>query len=212
MLLLIAMGLLSICIPGFVLYTVVRTRKLDRPLTAVQTLRAAPPFNVDTPRRPRLTARGKVLVFMTVAFGLVAVLVSLALISAIARTGLTLSSMPAIGTILLFDLVPIGFGVSLHRTRKFLLTGQFASGIVVAAKVGGIKSWGLFYDFLDGSGQVVRGSSLRSFYTVALARAIHRATLGDYFAVGSYVPVLYRAENPARNALYVSYAWAIGHQ
>lgn len=72
--------------------------------------------------------------------------------------------------------------------------------------MGGIKSWGLFYDFLDGSGQVIRGNSLRSFYTVALAGA---AGAGDYFGVGSYVPVLYRADNPSRNALYVSFAWAV---
>ena len=183
--------------------------KLKKPLTAVDTLKAAPPFKVTAVRQPRLTARGKVLVLMTVAFGLVAILVSLALISGIGRTGLTPASVPAVVMISFIDLVPIGFAVSLHLTRKLLLNGQFATGIVVAAQVGGIKSWGVFYDFLDGSGQVIRGSSLRSFYTVALARAFHGATLGDYFGVGSYVPVLYRTDNPARNALYVSYAWNI---
>jgi hypothetical protein len=183
--------------------------KLNKALTAVDTLKAAPPFKVAAVRRPRLTARGKVLVLLTVAFGLVAILVSLALISGVGRTGLTPASVPAVVMISLVDLVPIGFGVSLHRTRKFLQSGQFATGIVVAAQVGGIKSWGVFYDFLDGSGRVMRGSSLRSFYTVALARAFHGATLGDYFGVGSYVPVLYCRDNPARNALYVSYAWVI---
>ena len=182
---------------------------LNKPLTAVDTLKAAPPFHVNAVRRPRLTARGKVLVLMTVAFGVVAILVSLAPISAIGRTGLTPASVPAVVMILLIDLVPIGFGAVLHRTRQFLLTGEFATGIVVASSIGGIKSWGVVYDFLDGNGQVIRGSSLRSFYTVALARAFDGATLGDYFGVGSYVPVLYRAEDAARNALYVSYAWEI---
>ena len=146
---------------------------------------------------------------MTVAFGVVATLVSVALVWRIASFGITEAAVPAIGMILLIDLVPIGFGLALHRTYKFLLTGQFATGIVVAAKVGGIKSWGIIYDFLDGSGQVIRGSSLRSFYTVALAHGFHGASAGDYFGVGSYIPVLYRANNPARNALYVSYAWKI---
>ena len=146
---------------------------------------------------------------MTVAFGLVATLVSLALIWQIVHAGLTKAAVPAVVMSFLIDSVPIGFGVSLHRTRRFLLTGQFATGIAVAATVGGIKSWGVIYDFLDGSGRVIRGSSLRSFYTVALARAFHGASAGDYFAVGCYVPVLYCADNPARNALYVSYAWEI---
>jgi len=181
----------------------------DMPLTAAATLSAAPAFKVNAVRQPRLTARGKVLVLMTVAFGMVATLVSLALIWQIAHTGLTKAAVPAVVMSLVIDSVPIGFGLSLHRTRRFLLTGQFATGIVVAATVGGIKSWGVIYDFLDGSGRVIRASSLRSFYTVALARAFHGASAGDYFAVGCYVPVLYCADNPARNALYVSYAWEI---
>lgn len=182
---------------------------MNKPLTSVETLEAAPPFQVNVTGQPHLTARGKVLVLMTVAFGLVAALVSLALIWQLAHTGLTKAALPAVVMSLLIDSVPIGFGVLLRRTRQFLLTGQFATGIVVAATVGGIKSWGVIYDFLDGSGRVIRGSSLRSFYTVALARAFHGASAGDYFAVGSNVPVLYAADNPVRNALYVSYAWEI---
>ena len=46
--------------------------KLNKALTAVDTLKTAPPFKVAAVRRPRLTARGKVLVLLTVAFGLVA--------------------------------------------------------------------------------------------------------------------------------------------
>jgi hypothetical protein len=135
--------------------------------------------------------------------------VSLALRLRIASTGITQAAVPAVVMVLLVDLVPIGFVVLLHRTYKLLQTGQFTTGIVVGAKVGAIKSRGLFYDFLDGSGQVVRGSSLRSFYTVALARGFHGASAGDCFGVGSYVPVLYRADDPARNVPYVSYPWAI---
>jgi hypothetical protein len=182
---------------------------LNKPITAIDTLRAAPPFNVVTPRRPRLTVRGKVLVVMAVAFGAVAALVSLAMVVRIAGAGVSAAAMPAIVMASLIDLVPIGFVVLLHRTYRLLLAGQFATGVVVSATVGGIKSWGVTYDFLDGKGQVIRGRSLRSFYTVALARAFDGATLGDYFGIGSYVPVLYRADNPARNALYVSYAWEI---
>jgi hypothetical protein len=210
MLLLGIMGFVLACNLGVVVYMLARTRKLDKPLTAREALRAAPPFKVDAIRQARLTARGKVLVIMTAAFGLVAIVVSMALIARIASTGLNPELVPAVVMILLVDLVPVGFGMVLYRTREFLLNGQIATGIVVEAKVGGIKSWDLFYDFLDGSGHVIRGSSLRSFYTVALARAFHGATLGDYFAVGSYVPVLYRAEKPERNALYVSFAWSIG--
>jgi hypothetical protein len=212
MLILVAMGILVACCLGILVYAanvLIGPRKLNKPLTAVETLKAAPPFSVSTLRSPRLTTRGKVFVLMTVAFGLVAMLVSLALIWQIAHTGLTKETLPALVTVLPLDAVPIGFGVSLHRTRRLVLSGRFATGIVVAANVGGIKSWGLFYDFLDGGGQVVRGSSLRSFYTVALARAFHGAMLGDYFGVGCYVPILYRDEKPTQNTLYVSYAWEV---
>jgi hypothetical protein len=107
------------------------------------------------------------------------------------------------------DLVPIGFALLLLSTYRLLRTGHFATGIVVAAKVGGVKTWGVFYDFLDVGGQVVRGSSRRSFYTVALARAFHGDIGGDYFGVGSYVPVLYRPDMPMQGVLYVSFPWAL---
>jgi len=167
-LILVVMGLFLIANLCFIVYVLVRTPKLNKPLTSDETLKAAPHFSSNAIRHPRLTSPGKWIVVIAVAF-------------------VTL----------------------LHRTYKFVLTGHFATGIVVAAKIGSITSWGLFYDFMDGSGKVVRGSSSRRFYTVALARCFHGAEIGNYFAVGSYVPVLFRADDSSRNALYVSFPWAI---
>jgi hypothetical protein len=208
-LILIVMALLFICSLCLVVYTVVRTPSLDRPLTSAETLKAAPHFDSNIIRHPRLTSWGKAIVFMAVAFGGVATAVSLALGWRIATTGLTNAALPAVVTVLILDLVPVAFVALLHRTYKLVLTGQFATGIVVAAKIGSIRSSGLFYDFLDGAGKVVRGSSSRSFYTVALARCFYGADMGSYFEVGSYVPVLFRADDSSRNAPYVSFPWAI---
>jgi riboflavin transporter FmnP len=146
---------------------------------------------------------------LTVVFGAVATAVSLALVWRIASTGLTKAALPAVITVLIFDLVPAGFVVLLHKTYQLVLTGRFSTGIVVAARIRSTTSWGLFYDFLDGSGQVVRGSSSRRFYTVALARCFYGAEMGSYFGVGSYVPVLHGADDSSKNALYVSFPWAI---
>jgi hypothetical protein len=195
---------------AFVVYVLVRTPKLNKPLTSAETLKAAPHFNSNLIRHPRLTSWGKVIVVMAVAFGAVFTAVSLVEGWQIATTGLTTASLPAVVTVLIFDLVPVAFVALLYRTYKFVLTGHFATGIVVAAKIGSMRSWGLFYDFLDGSGKVVRGSSSRSFYTVALARCFYGADMGNYFGVGSYVPVLFRADDSSRNALYVSFPWAAG--
>ena len=203
------MVLLFIFTLCFVVYLLVHTPKLNIPLTSPETLKAAPPFNSNVIRRPRLTSRGRWIVVMAVAFGAVFTAVSLSLVWRIATTGLTKAVLPAVVTVLIFDLVPVVFVVLLHRTHKFLLTGHFATGIVVAATIGSIKSWGLFYDFLDESGEVVRGSSSRSFYTVALTRCFYGAEEGNYFGVGSYVPVLFRADDSSRNALYISFPWAI---
>jgi hypothetical protein len=203
------MGLLFICNLSFVVYMLVRKPKLNKPLTSAETLKAAPPFNSNVNRHPRLTSWGKVIVVMAVAFGAVATAVSLILGWRIVTTGLTKAALPAVVIVLLFDLVPVAFVALLHRTYKLVLTGHFATGIVVAAKIGSIRSWGLFYDFLDESGKVVRGSSSRSFYTVALARCFYDADMGNYFGLGSYVPVLFRADDSSRNAPYVSFPWAI---
>jgi hypothetical protein len=105
--------------------------KLNKPLTALDTLKAAPPFKVNAVRRPRLTARGKVLVLMTVAFGVVAILVSLALISAFARTGLTPASVPAVAMILLIEFLPIRFGVVLHELANSCLPGNSRPGLLL---------------------------------------------------------------------------------
>ena len=206
---LIALVLLFLGSLCLVVYMFVRTPRLNKPLTPADILRAAPPFSSPVIRHPRLTSRGKWIVVMAVVFGAVASGVSLALGWRIATTGLTEAAIPAVVTVLIMDLLPIGFVALLYRTYRFVLTGQLAKGIVVAATTRPIKSWGLFYDFLDQNGQVVRGSSVRSFYTVALARGFDGAAVGTYFGMGSYVPVLYRADDSSRNALYVSWPWAL---
>jgi len=97
----------------------------------------------------------------------------------------------------------------LYRTYRLLLTGHLTTGMVVAATIRPITSWGLSYDFLDESGRVVRGSSLRRFYTSALARCFDAAGMQTYFGIGSFVPVLYRSDDSLRNALYVSWPWTL---
>jgi hypothetical protein len=206
---LIAMGVLMAAYLCFIVYMLVRTPRLNKPLTSADTLRAAPVFRADAVRHPRLSSRGKWIVVMAVAFGAVATPGSLALGWRIATTGLTPAALPAIVMMLIFDLVPAGFVVLLYRTYRFLLTGELTTGVVVAGTIGAVTSWGLIYDFLDGSGRVVRGSSPRSFYTVALARCFDGADAGGYFGVGSHVPVLYRADDSFRNALYVSWPWVL---
>jgi hypothetical protein len=203
------MGLLFIGSLCLVVYLLVRTPNLNKPLTSAETLKAAPHFDSNIIRHPRLTSWGKAIVVMAVAFGGVAAAVSLALGWRIATTGLTNAALPAVVTVLILDLVPVAFVALLHGTYKLVLTGHFATGIVVAAKIGSVRSSGLVYDFLDGTGKVIRGSSSRSFYTVALARCFYGADMGNYFGMGSYVPVLFRADDSSRNAPYVSFPWAI---
>jgi len=206
--LLIAMGVLFAGNVCFIVYMLVRTPRLNKPLTSAETLRGAPHFSSPVVRHPRLTSRGKWIVVMAVAFGAVFAAVSFALGWRIATAGFTKAALPALVTVFICDLAPLGFVVLLYRTYRFILRGQLTTGIVVAATVGPIKSWGLFYDFLDGDGQVVRGSSLRSFYTVALARCFY-GPVGTYFGLGSHVPVLYWADDSSRNALYISWPWAL---
>jgi hypothetical protein len=206
---LISLGVLFICNLCFVVYMLVRTPKLKKPLTSAETLKVSPYFNASLIRRPRLSSQGKWIVVMAVAFGAVAIAISLALGWKIVTAGLTREALPAVAAVVIFDLVPLVFVAILYRAHRLVATGHFATGLVVAASVGAIKSWGLFYDFLDSSGQVVRGHSLRSFYTVALLRSFYGEDVGNYFGVGSYVPVLYRADDSARNALYVSFPWTI---
>jgi len=114
------MGIFLACNLGFLVYMLVRTPKLNKPLTAAETLKAAPAFNANLLRKPRLTSRGKVIVVMAAAFGVVAALVSWALSLRIASTGLNQAALPAAFTIFLVDLVPVGFVLLLHRTNKIL--------------------------------------------------------------------------------------------
>jgi hypothetical protein len=207
--LLIAMALLMTGNLAFIVYMLVRSPRLNKPLTSPDILRAARHFSSPTIRHPRLSSRGKWLVVMAVAFGAVATAISLPLAWRIATTGLTKAALPALVIVLIFDLVPVAFAVLLYATYKFALKGHLTTGIVVAATIRPITAWGLFYDFLDESGQVVRGSSLRRFYTVALARCFDGAGDTDYFGIGSCVPVLYRANDSSRNALFVSWPWTL---
>jgi hypothetical protein len=207
--LLIAMYALMAANLCLIVYVLTRAPRLNKPLTPADTLRAAPGFRTDAVSRPRLSSRGKWIIVMAAAFGAVAAASSLALGWRVATRGLTQAALPAIVMMLIVDLVPAGFVVLLYRTYRFLLTGELTTGIVVAATIRPVTSWGLIYDFLDGNGQVVRGSSRRSFYTVALARCFDGAGAGDNFGLGSHVPVLYRADDSSRNALYVSWPWVL---
>jgi len=146
---LIALVLLLIGSLCFVVYMLVRTPRLNKPFTSADLLRAASHFGSPVVRQPRLSSRGKWIVVMAVVFGAVASAVSLALGWRIATTRLNEAAIPAVVTVLIMDLVPIGFVALLYRTYKFVLTGQLATGIVVAATIRPLKSWGLFYDFLD---------------------------------------------------------------
>jgi hypothetical protein len=207
--LLLAMGPLFVATFYLIVYMLVRAPRLNKPLSSADTLKGAPHFSSPVIRHPRLTSRGRWIVVMAAAFGTVATPVSLALGWQIATRGLSMAALLTVPTVLVLDLVPLVFVVLLYRTYRFLLTGQLTTGMVVAATIRPITSWGLFYDFLDGSGQVVRGSSLRRFYTVALAGAFDGASIETYFGVGSFVPVLYRSDDSSRNALYVSWPWTL---
>ena len=142
------MGLLLICSVCLVVYMLVRTPRLNKPLTSADTLKAAPHFSSPVIRHPRLTSRGKWIVVMAVAFGAVATGVSLALGWRIATTGLVTAAIPAVVMALIIDLVPIVFVALLYRTYKLVLTGHFTTGIVAAATVRSIKSLGALLRFL----------------------------------------------------------------
>src|ERR1700684_2723959 len=51
-LMLMAMGLLLIGSVCFLVYLLVRSQRLSKPLTLVETLKAAPPFNSNVSRQP----------------------------------------------------------------------------------------------------------------------------------------------------------------
>lgn len=56
MVLLVAIGIFLACNVGFVAYMLVRTPKLNKPLTAAETLKAALAFNAaNVSGKPRLT-------------------------------------------------------------------------------------------------------------------------------------------------------------
>ncbi|HXY96397.1 MAG TPA: hypothetical protein VEH00_05425 [Steroidobacteraceae bacterium] len=130
--LLMAMALLLIGNVWFIAYLLVRVRRLQKPLTSADSLRAAPHFSSPVIRRLRLTSRGKWIIVMAVPFGALLTVASLGLAVQIATTGLTKAVIPATVAVLIFDLVPVAFVVLLYRTYRFLLTGRLTTGIVVS--------------------------------------------------------------------------------
>ena len=203
------MGLLLIGIVRFIARSLARKPVQNKPLTSTEPLTAAPRFNSNPGRHPRLTLWGKVLAVMIAAVGVVAAMVLLPLGWRMGTTGLKNESLPSVGMGLVIDSVPGGFALLLRTTRRLLTLEKFAAGIGVAPMIVPIKFWGIHYDSLDGSGQVSRGYSRQIFYTVALTRSFQSEGAGDYFRVGSHVAVLYYADDPSRNALYVSFCRAI---
>jgi hypothetical protein len=121
------MGLLFIGSLCLVVYLLVHTPNLNKPLTSAETLKAAPHCGSNIIRHPRLTSWGKAIVVMAVAFGGVATAVSLAFGWRIATTGLTNAALPAVVTVLILDLVPVAFVALLHGTYKLVLTGHFSN-------------------------------------------------------------------------------------
>lgn len=103
---------------ALLVYMPVRRRRVNQPLTPLARLQKAPPFEVDVVRKPRLTSNGKVIVVMVVAFGVVAVGVSLAVVT---TTGLTPALVPVVGMGLLIDLVPF----MAHRLETASTLGPF---------------------------------------------------------------------------------------
>ena len=184
---------------GILSYARSYSRRIREPLTSVESLRGPSPFDSNTPRRVRLSRRGAVLALMSTAFGMVGLFVSSAAFYKIAIAGLSMQNIPVVVIVLIFDCAALVFPWLLLKDRKLIREGKFSEGVVVNARVGGIYSFNIVYDFLDHSGRIVRGGSLRRVFT---------ANWGN-FGVGSRVPIVYLPEDPSRNSLYASMAWTV---
>ena len=193
----LAFGLPILGALGILFYERSYSRRIKKPLTRVESLRELRPFNVSTPRRVRLSRRGATIALMTTVFGVVGFLISSLTFYKIAIAGVSMQAIPAVVIVLMFDCVSLVFAWFLVNDCKLVKEGQFSLGVVVDASVGGIYSWGIVYDFLDHSGRIVRGGSLRRVFTANW----------NNFGVGSQVPIVYLPEDPSRNSLYASMAW-----
>ena len=184
---------------GILSYARSYSRRIKKPLTSVESLRKSSPFDSSTPRRVRLSGRGAVLALMSIAFGVVGLFVSSAVFYKIAIVGLTMENIPAVVMVLIIDCAVLVFPWLLLKDRKLIREGKFSAGVVVDARVGGIYSYAIVYDFLDHSGRIVRGGSLRRVFTANWTN----------WGVGSRVPIVYLIEDPSRNSLYASMAWTV---
>ena len=197
--LLLVFGIPILGILGILSYARNYSRRIKKPLTSVEALRTSSPFDSTTPRRVRLSPRGAVLAVMSTAFGVVFLFVSSATFYKIMIDGLSMESIPAVVGVLMFDCAVLVFPWLLLKDRKLIREGKFSVGVVVDARVGGIYSFAIVYDFLDQSGRIVRGGSLRRVFTANWPN----------WGVGSRVPIVYLIEDPSRNSLYASMAWSV---
>ena len=136
---------------------------------------------------------------MSTAFGVVGLFVSSVAFYRIATAGLSTQNIPVVVIVLIFDCAVLVFPWLLLKDRKLIREGNSSVGVVVNARVGGIYSFNIVYDFLDHSGRIVRGGSPRQVFTANWSN----------FGVGSRVPIVYLLENPSRNSLYASMAWIV---
>lgn len=197
--LLLVFGLPILGALGILFYERSYSRRIKKPLTSAEALRELRPFSVSTPRRVRLSRRGAVLALMSTVFGVVGFLISSLLSYKIAIAGMSMPALPAVVTVLIFDSAVLVFPWLLMKDHKLVKEGQFAMGVVVDARVGRIYSFDIVYDFLDHSGRIVRGGSLRRVFTASW----------NNFGVGSQVPIVYLSQDPSRNSLYTSMAWTV---
>lgn len=197
--LLLSFGIPILGVLGILSYARNYSRRIKKPLTSVEALRRSSPFDSTTPRRVRLSPRGAVLAVMSTAFGVIGLFVSSAAFYKIVTAGLSMQNIPVVPAVLMFDCAALVFPWLLLKDRKLIREGKFSVGVVVDARVGGIYSFAIVYDFLDQSGRIVRGGSLRRVYTDNWSN----------FGVGSRVPIVYLLEDPSRNSLYASMAWTV---
>lgn len=196
---LLVFGISILGVLGILSYARNYSRRIKKPLTSVEALRESSPFDSTTPRRVRLSPRGAVLAVMSTAFSVVGLFVSSAAFYKIAIAGLSMQNIPVVLIVLIFDCAVLVFPWLLLKDRKLIREGKFSVGVVVDARVGGIYSFAIVYDFLDHGGRIVRGGSLRRVYTA------HWSSFG----VGSRVPIVYLPEDPSQNSLYASMAWTV---
>jgi hypothetical protein len=137
---------------------------------------------------------------ISAAFGVVGFFISLIVLYKTAIAGVSIRGIPSVVIVLLFDCVVVFLAWLLLDDHKLAKKGQFCRGIVVDASLRGVYSFGVVYDFLDHSGRVVRGGSLRRVFT---------GNWDNFFGAGSHVPIVYLPEDPSRNSLYASMAWTV---